>query len=693
MEGRRERLRAAGVARVDAIALGSHPDGARLAAIVESGRERGAVVRGDASSDLAVQRLRTRIVSSRAEITGAPQVWSTPLDDARGGAVVFAEIDASSPLVVTLDGEAPRATEPEHAPPALVERAVAEARIRALTVERRAAGTTVARRQELERETLALAKQHRILTDLTAMVVLETDSDFARFNIDRDALHDIPVVGRRGVQIVSTRAGLPAFRTADFARTAPRANEIDNPNDGAAEAPRPVVVDADSIIVIPKVRFLVGSDAIPAQSLEIIDALATLMKRHVEFQVLGIAGHADEPGGRAANYALSVRRAQAVLKALVARGVPASRLRAHGFGADRIEDPARDEDARGKNRRVEFKILVAGGQPTGVEDGDVFFRDQPYAPPDFPQPRLARWKPTPSQPALEGRFADVMRLLDTPDAGAALAAADAWVREAPGDLLAWTALGRSLEALGRDAEAARAYGSLVDLAARTEHRRAGAAWLEAMSVRYPPAGIVAIDAYRRALADRPDHPSSHHLYAMALARAGRTREAFEVVAAALGNKIDHDRFRGALETLKADAGLLAAAIARAEPARAAEIMTRAAALDATVVKVPVRVLALTWETDSSDLDLVATDPTGNTLSSAFDATSGYGPELFFSAEGALGLQVEVALRGPNAVTFGNLGIVTSDGRGGLGFEDRPFVVMKDGSRLSLGTVEAPRAKR
>lgn len=67
-----------------------------------------------------------------------------------------------------------------------------------------------------------------------------------------------------------------------------------------------------------------------------------------------IAGHTDERGTTEYNLALGSRRAAAVRKYLVGAGADGKRLRAVSYGKERPVDPAHDEGAWSKNRRVEL---------------------------------------------------------------------------------------------------------------------------------------------------------------------------------------------------------------------------------------------------------------------------------------------------------------------------------------------------
>jgi outer membrane protein OmpA-like peptidoglycan-associated protein len=68
-----------------------------------------------------------------------------------------------------------------------------------------------------------------------------------------------------------------------------------------------------------------------------------------------VAGHTDAKGSAQYNKQLSLRRAQAVKRFLVAKGMDPKRLDTVGYGSERLLAPDRPEDP--SNRRVEIRDL------------------------------------------------------------------------------------------------------------------------------------------------------------------------------------------------------------------------------------------------------------------------------------------------------------------------------------------------
>src|SRR5262249_31798665 len=117
---------------------------------------------------------------------------------------------------------------------------------------------------------------------------------------------------------------------------------------------------------------------------------------------------------------------------------------------------------------------------------------------------------------------------------------------------------------------------------------------------------------------------------------------------------------------------------------------------------------LVWETDANDVDFHIRDAKGGhawyshqKLESGgelyADVTTGYGPECF-TIEGKptaypYRLSIHYYSRGPMGYGMGKLQVIEHDGRGGLRFEERPFVVMNDRAYVDLGEVAGPLGAR
>jgi OOP family OmpA-OmpF porin len=101
------------------------------------------------------------------------------------------------------------------------------------------------------------------------------------------------------------------------------------------------------------INFDTGKSTIRPESRPIVEQIAALMKQNAGLR-LSIEGHTDNVGTPASNKLLSEQRAKAVLDAVVATGVPSSRLSAIGWGQDRPIADNRSQEGRAKNRRVEI---------------------------------------------------------------------------------------------------------------------------------------------------------------------------------------------------------------------------------------------------------------------------------------------------------------------------------------------------
>lgn len=135
---------------------------------------------------------------------------------------------------------------------------------------------------------------------------------------------------------------------------------------GCPERLKRVRLVAMKVEIGERIMFGSGASTIETASDSLLEEIAQLIQGEGKgIDLIEVAGHADKDGDANYNVKLTQERANAVVAALVKRGVPAAKLRAKGYGFYCPLD-VNDND---KNRRVEFVILKVGGKATGAALG------------------------------------------------------------------------------------------------------------------------------------------------------------------------------------------------------------------------------------------------------------------------------------------------------------------------------------
>src|SRR5687767_9266478 len=138
--------------------------------------------------------------------------------------------------------------------------------------------------------------------------------------------------------------------------------------DGCPDKGR-VIVKRGKIEILDKIYFETDKADIKPISFPLLDAIAATIKGNPQLQLIEIQGHADERGPDDHNLDLTDRRANAVMHAMIERGVEPGRLRARGYGELKPICGQRTEDCWSQNRRVEF-IILRRTDDAGVFKGD-----------------------------------------------------------------------------------------------------------------------------------------------------------------------------------------------------------------------------------------------------------------------------------------------------------------------------------
>ena len=115
-------------------------------------------------------------------------------------------------------------------------------------------------------------------------------------------------------------------------------------------------IEENTKIVLNNIFFDFDRFTLKPESFPELNRIVTMMNEKPGMQV-ELAGHTDPVGSDQYNMVLSERRAKAVGKFLVEKGIVQNRIIITFFGETKLVDKSNTKAGNEKNRRVEFKIL------------------------------------------------------------------------------------------------------------------------------------------------------------------------------------------------------------------------------------------------------------------------------------------------------------------------------------------------
>jgi uncharacterized repeat protein (TIGR01451 family) len=186
----------------------------------------------------------------------------------------------------------------------------------------------------------------------------DVDTDGDGVFDSKDACKTVP----QGIQPDPQRPGCPApdrdgDSVPDAVDACPDKAGAPSPVAKKNGCPGLVEVKTGQIVILKQVFFANNKDTIQKKSFPVLQAVADVLKTTPLILKVGIEGHTDNKGKEEANIQLSDRRAQSVMRWLIANGVAADRLTAKGYGPTRPIADNKTNKGRAANRRVDFRIL------------------------------------------------------------------------------------------------------------------------------------------------------------------------------------------------------------------------------------------------------------------------------------------------------------------------------------------------
>jgi tetratricopeptide (TPR) repeat protein len=271
----------------------------------------------------------------------------------------------------------------------------------------------------------------------------------------------------------------------------------------------------------------------------------------------------------------------------------------------------------------------------------------------------------------------------------------AWQPYDPENPQVYEVLGGADEHLGNRIEAARAYGSIIEVAGAKPEllQRAGL-----LLVRVGRASL-AETPLRRALALRPDRVNSYRHLALMLWLDGRAEEAARVLESATRQTFPN-WYGDAQRVVREELAYVYRTIISKSPQRRDEIVERARELRVDLDHRDVLRVSLAWETDANDVDLHVVDPAGEEcfyghkenrsgLMLYQDITQGLGPEVIRTGHldrGTYHVGVRYFAAGPMGVSRGIVVVMRDRGEGvDPSVEVHPFRLVRGGGDVRYVT--------
>lgn len=277
------------------------------------------------------------------------------------------------------------AADPQLSKYAIAERAFAETMLRRLDVaggkeheqlvylaERRVDIAYIAAQTALEADELARLEREQAALLLDAS---RRETEAAREELDRQRRQELARLeeAQRAAQVqvpVPAAAGAgPAPETAappvEAVPPAPASTPAAATLAERLAAIAPELGPRGAQMTLEDLAFEPGRATLRADAGVGIDRMLVFVERDAH-KTIRIEGHTDATGSVEANRDLSLRRAEAVRDALVARGIPTERIRVYGLGEGEPLAPNEDAEGRALNRRVVVILEAADKTPGGV---------------------------------------------------------------------------------------------------------------------------------------------------------------------------------------------------------------------------------------------------------------------------------------------------------------------------------------
>ena len=191
------------------------------------------------------------------------------------------------------------------------------------------------------------------------------------------SIKDVDARAQAGIQQVNQAAAAADQKAQAAGQQADQAQTLANNATQRVNTLQNTVANLDNYRVVTEaaVHFGFNKDNLTKEAKAQLDNLANNVP-NTKGYIIAVEGGTDSVGSEDYNYALSQRRADAVIQYLASQhNIPAYKIFLIGLGKDKPVDSNKTREGRAKNRRVDVRLMTntaegttpaASGSPTGM---------------------------------------------------------------------------------------------------------------------------------------------------------------------------------------------------------------------------------------------------------------------------------------------------------------------------------------
>ena len=207
--------------------------------------------------------------------------------------------------------------------------------------------------------TVGCASKNYVRQETTPLINKTNELDDMTAKNSRD-IKDVDARAQAGIQQVQAKAAEVDQKAMAASQQADQAQSLANNAVNGVATLQNTVANLDNYRVVTEtsVHFGFDKDTLTADAKAALDQLANTVP-NTKGYIITVEGATDSTGDAEYNYALSQRRADAVIQYLAAEHkVPAYKIYLIGLGKDKPVESNQTREGRAKNRRVDIRLMT-----------------------------------------------------------------------------------------------------------------------------------------------------------------------------------------------------------------------------------------------------------------------------------------------------------------------------------------------